>query len=340
VARRRIRKRRRSRLRWAVPAIIVLAAVYWLATAYIAPPDRTEPSRLAAANRPTLVTDREEIGPIDRAGHAEVPERGSDSVDPDPTVHAPTDAVQGHALLQSGTQALAHGDALLARAHFGEALNLGLSEADAIEARRQLRKLSHETLFSPVTLKDDPFAETYVIQPGDTLLKIAKSYDVTAELLARINHVADVNRIRAGQRIKIIRGPFHARVDKAGHTMDVFLGDTFVEHFKVGLGAENSTPPGRWVVRNKLTNPTYYPPRGGDIMSADDPENPLGERWIGLEGVAGGAVGQMRYGIHGTIEPESIGRSASLGCIRLFNEDVEFLFDLVVVGKSFVDVVE
>jgi lipoprotein-anchoring transpeptidase ErfK/SrfK len=67
---------------------------------------------------------------------------------------------------------------------------------------------------------------------------------------------------------------------------------------------------------------------------ADDPRNPLGERWIGLEGVSGSAVGMMAYGIHGTIEPESIGKSVSMGCVRLHNADVEQLYDLLVIDKS------
>ena len=94
----------------------------------------------------------------------------------------------------------------------------------------------------------------------------------------------------------------------------------------------------KWVVSTKLVNPTYYPPRGGRIRAADDPENPLGERWIGLRGVAGDALGQQRYGIHGTIEPESIGRSQTLGCIRMHNADVAELFTLVVPGETRVTV--
>jgi hypothetical protein len=38
------------------------------------------------------------------------------------------------------------------------------------------------------------------------------------------------------------------------------------------------------------------------------------------------------YGIHGTDAPESIGRSVSHGCVRLRNEDIEKLYDMVPVG--------
>jgi lipoprotein-anchoring transpeptidase ErfK/SrfK len=116
------------------------------------------------------------------------------------------------------------------------------------------------------------------------------------------------------------------------------LGTTFVHQFPVGLGLDGSTPRGEWRVRTKLLNPTYYPPRGGDIIAADDPRNPLGERWIALEGLSGEALGQQRYGIHGTIEPESIGREESLGCIRMYNEDVQQLYTYLVEKHSTVTI--
>jgi hypothetical protein len=125
-------------------------------------------------------------------------------------------------------------------------------------------------------------------------------------------------------------GPFRAVVEKEAYSLDVYLGNTFLKHFKVGLGADGSTPTGEWRVGTKLRNPTYYPPRGGRIVAADDPENPLGEHWIGIVGVDGEAAGQERYGIHGTIDPESVGQNISLGCIRLYNEDVELLYSYLV----------
>lgn len=286
---------------------------------------------------PTLTTDRPEDADLSGGPYADVPERGENSIE---TVAraASSDPSKSAALLESANRALASGDRVLARAHFSEAMNLGLAGDDEQEARRQLRMLGRDTVFSPSCFENDPFVNYYTVKPGDSLGKIATAHDVTADLLARINNITDVNRIGAGQRLKVIRGPFHARVWKSTHTIDIFLGTVFVDHFKVGLGADDATPTGEWVVKNKLTNPTYYPPRSGDIVAADDPTNPLGERWIGLEGVNGNAVGQMRYGIHGTVEPDSIGRNASLGCVRLYNEDVEFLYDLLIVNKSKVEI--
>ena len=74
------------------------------------------------------------------------------------------------------------------------------------------------------------------------------------------------------------------------------------------------------------------------VSPADDPKNPLGERWIGLVGISGAAVDQERYGIHGTNEPETIGKSVSMGCIRMHNEDVEALYTYLVETHSAVTV--
>jgi L,D-transpeptidase ErfK/SrfK len=123
--------------------------------------------------------------------------------------------------------------------------------------------------------------------------------------------------------------------------MDIYLGtspggvgSTFITSYRVGLGKDDSTPLGTWKAAGKLKNPAYYSPRGEGIIAADDPKNPLGEYWIGLVGIDGSAVGKNSYGIHGTIDPASIGREESMGCIRMRNEDVAIVYELLVEGKS------
>ena len=88
----------------------------------------------------------------------------------------------------------------------------------------------------------------------------------------------------------------------------------------------------------KLKNPTYYSPRGEGVIQSGDPKNPLGKFWIGLSGIDGHAVGKESYGIHGTIDPDSIGKMASMGCIRMRNEDVAVVYEMLVEGKSLVTV--
>ena len=241
---------------------------------------------------------------------------------------------QASVLLALAEKSESNGDRVGARTQYNRALELGLPAPSDEAARNHLARIADQTIFGPKRAADDPLVAGYVIQAGDTMGRIAKKYHVTADVLARINGFEDKNKIRAGQSLKVIRGPFHVEIFKARHALYVYLQDTFVRQYVVGLGSEGNTPTGEWSISNKLINPTYFSPRGEGIIAADDPNNPLGNRWIGLEGVNGEASGQQRYGIHGTIDPASIGRDESLGCIRLHNEDVEILYELLVEGQS------
>jgi len=237
-------------------------------------------------------------------------------------------------LVSVGRDALTRGDELAARRNLSAALKLEPTASDESFIRGELARLGRETILSPRIISGDPLVDRYVIQAGDLLAKIAVANKVSADLLASVNGIIDKDRIREGQTIKIVRGPFRAVVSKRTYVLDAYLGDTLVRQFQVGLGADDSTPTGEWRVSTKLMNPTYYPPRGGAIIAADDPKNPLGERWIGLIGISGAAVDQERYGIHGTNEPDSIGKSVSMGCIRMRNEDVETLYTYLVEAHS------
>jgi len=215
-----------------------------------------------------------------------------------------------------------------------------LTGTDLDEARELLIKSNEQLVFSPRAFRDDPLITSYTIQPGDRLVKIASAYAISADFLSRINGIADARRIKPGQNIKIIRGPFHAVVSKSRFMLEIYLGapggvgSTFITSYRVGLGKDDSTPAGTWKAGGKLRHPDYFSPRGEGVISAGDPKNPLGEYWIGLTGIEGGALGKNSYGIHGTIDPSSIGRDESMGCIRMRNEDVAIVFELLVEGKS------
>ena len=335
MARRRRKKRSGPLLTAVVLGLAVVLSWYWLFRGDDRGGD-IDPG-LSLGPRPALTTDRPESIPQGVARRDTV-EKGADlDREGSPGPGEPT-ASRGRSLISAGKQALARNDLVAARAHFSEAMAQGVSDNDATFVRAELTRIGNETIFSSRIFEEDPFVERYIIQPGDTLAKIASKNLVSADLLASINNIADKNLIRAGQTIKLVKGPLRAIIDRQTFSLDVYLGDTFVRHYRVGLGADGSTPGGEWRVGTKLKNPTYYPPRGGRIIAADDPENPLGERWIGLVGVGGSAVGQERYGIHGTIEPETIGREESLGCIRMYNEDVAELYTYLVEKHSAVTI--
>lgn len=325
MARRRRRPRRRGL--FAISAFLAIGGMYWVYSI------RDQPVEFVTSDTP-LVNARPEDPTAGSGMPNGVSEKGSDPQQQASELAAGRDRAQK--LIASGRQAALDGDLVVARSQLNEAFGLAIPIDKRIELRAELTRLADETVFSSRILQDDLLVTSYIIAPGDTLAKIAKAHDITTGLLSRINDIANPNVIRAGRRIKIINGPFRFDICKADYTLDVYLQDTFLRQYPVGLGADDSTPTGEWRATDKLVNPVYYSPRGEGTIAADDPENPLGERWISLVGTAGAAVGMQRYGIHGTIDPESIRRSTTLGCIRLFNEDVEFLYDLAVPQKTVV----
>ena len=216
------------------------------------------------------------------------------------------------------------------------------------EALRVISEINSEVVFSPKKFLKDETATIHAVKPGEVMAKIATNYDVTWQWIGRLNNISDPRKLQSGKSLKIIKGPFHALVSKAHYTVDIYIGKPtepgaiFLKRFRCGLGENDSTPTGVWQVENKLQNPRYYNPRneGPRVIEPDDPANPLGERWIGLTGIAGDATGKGSYGVHGTIDPDSIGKKKSMGCIRLLNEDVEWVYDMLIAGKSTVTVVE
>jgi lipoprotein-anchoring transpeptidase ErfK/SrfK len=252
-------------------------------------------------------------------------------------------------LIASAQSDIDRGRLLEARAQLNEALQSGdLGDSQLASVKTMISQTNQTVIFGRQRFADDPYGGTYVVQPGDSLNRIALAHDCTWEIIGRINGI-DPRHLRAGATIKVIQGPFFAVVDKHKFTIDMYLGglpgeksSMYVTTYMVGLGRDDSTPPGTWMVEphRKLKHPTYYSPRGEGVIAADDPKNPLGGYWIGLTGTEGQAVGKLSYGIHGTIDQSSIGKQSSLGCIRLGASDIPLVYDMLVEGKSMVVVKE
>ncbi len=218
-------------------------------------------------------------------------------------------------------------------------LSADITHTQAQYLRDELTIINNQLLFSPVVDPNDPMAETYTIKSGDSLSKIAAQRELAThwKLIARINQIADPSKIRLGQNIKLIRGPFHAVVHKSAHRLDIFHGSPadpdswlFIKSFDVGLGSNDGTPVGEFVVSaNKLENPGWVNPRDArEQYSPNDPDNPIGEYWIGITGV-GQYSSLTSLGLHGTIDPDSIGSDESMGCVRLADGDIDVVYELL-----------
>ncbi len=193
-----------------------------------------------------------------------------------------------------------------------------------------LSQLAGTVIYSRRSLLEKP----YMVQPGDTLDKIARQYRIPWQLLGRINGLlapnGDVNDLEskdrplpAGRELKVVRGPFDAVVNLSRHELTLMLDGRYAGRFPIGVGRDQPNLEGVYTVRNKTANPTY---RGSDGVQygPGDPRNPLGGAWIGLTD---------RIGIHGTSNPQAIGRDDNRGSICVSNPQVQDLFGILSVGS-------
>ena len=102
-------------------------------------------------------------------------------------------------------------------------------------------------------------------------------------------------------------------LDKAKLTL--FVNGQYFGVYLVAIGKVSTPSPfGLWRVVNKAVNP------GGDF----------GARWLGIDAPWGS------YGVHGTSNPQIIGKQVSNGCVRMFNQDVSEVFEHMFVGARII----
>lgn len=119
-------------------------------------------------------------------------------------------------------------------------------------------------------------------------------------------------------------------INKSKNELAYYENSRLKSTFRVATGRQKSyTPEGKFKVVNKIVNRPYY---SGHIPGGD-PRNPLGNRWLGLN--ARGTWGTT-YAIHGNNNPSSIGTYASAGCIRMYNNEVQWLFSRIKVNTPVV----
>jgi len=191
---------------------------------------------------------------------------------------------------------------------------------EIMDWQKKNEEINIKLLFSPAIT---PKSITYEIRPGDTLNKIARRYKTTVELIMKSNNIGD-SLIIPGRKIKVWNSPFSVLVDKSQNILMLKSDEEIVKTYIVSTGKNNCTPAGTFKVVNKLANPTWF--KAGAVVPPESQENVLGTRWMGFD-LAG-------YGIHGTTEPQDLGKQVTQGCVRLKNSDVEELYDIIPAGTE------
>lgn len=182
-------------------------------------------------------------------------------------------------------------------------------------ARGEDVALLHERLREAGYLKDKKLGGVFTKETEKALkaLQEEEGYEVTGRAEGK-------TLIALGPRIFVNLSKFSLVLDRPGKPQ---------RRWMIASGSyAHPTLPGDYVIVEKVPYPTWLPPKSDWAKDAKPippgPDNPLGTRWIGLNGGA--------LGIHGTNAPWSIGSASSHGCMRMVTAQVEELYELVEVG--------
>jgi len=219
----------------------------------------------------------------------------------------------------------------LARERYLEALAAGPDDGLRTTIEEKLGKLSAEMIRLPWAMAEK---QDYVVQTNDAIKIIARKFGTTVEMIVKGNELKRPDIIRPGQRLKVFTGKMAIGVSKSRHDLLLTANGRFFKRYRVATGRYEKTPVGSFVITERIPEPPWHRD-DGKIIPFGDKENILGTRWLAIK--ASGSTPEIKgYGIHGTWDNTSIGKSESAGCIRLKNEDIEELFEMVPVGTPVV----
>ena len=180
---------------------------------------------------------------------------------------------------------------------------------------------------------------------------LAERFHMDEQLLERLNPDADLTKAKTEIVVAAVENPKEGRntddgekadrieIDKSENTLRLFARDgVLIALYPATIGSEQTpAPDGDAKIERIARGPTWnYDPKLELVGQKDRPDepmtvpagpnNPVGTVWIALD--------RDRYGIHGTAEPDKVGKNVSSGCVRLTNWDVEELADFARKGMT------
>jgi len=212
------------------------------------------------------------------------------------------------------------GDLLGAKVAYQKLVDNFPNSAEVMNWQKNIEDCNIKLLFSSTIT---PKSILYEIKPGDTLTKIAREFKTTPDLIRESNQLSD-SKIFPGRKVKVWTAPFSILVDKSQNILILKSDEEIIKTYIVSTGKNNCTPVGTFKITSKLPNPTWF--KAGAVVPAGSPENILGTRWLGFD--------LPSYGIHGTTDPQSLGRQVTQGCVRMNNLEVEQLYTIIPLGTE------
>jgi hypothetical protein len=189
-----------------------------------------------------------------------------------------------------------------------------LSAEEEARVQQLLDQLAGTVIYSRQHL----IRHAHVVKVHERLEDIADQYHVPVQLLANINGITNPDTILPGQRLKVVPGPFTARVDTQRQQIVMYARSYYAGRLFFTPGSDQPPRAGDYEVITKVIERTWYD-RNGREVPPEHPENPYGPFWIGL--------GSDQC-IHG------LASEMARGCIGLTPRDAQDLYAILSVGSQ------
>ena len=200
-----------------------------------------------------------------------------------------------------------------------------------------------EGTVGPLPTKPPDEAKVKRMPYPDLITFLEERYHASPDFLRKLNRGKNMDALKAGDVVRVPNvAPFKIEdikerklpdhpefalrsvyVSVEDKMLDLYDGPRLIAAFPITPGSKSlPAPPGKWVIIQIYTLPEFrwdeamlmHGRRSANAFEIPPgPRNPVGVLWTGLD--------KIGIGIHGTSNPETIGRAASHGCIRLANWD-------------------
>jgi LysM repeat protein len=192
--------------------------------------------------------------------------------------------------------------------------NFDLTSEQSDKLNRLLSQLAGTVVYSTDHLMSSP----HIVSRGETLTTIASKYQVSPVLLQRINGLTATQILLDGQRLKVMQGPFDAKLYLSHSEIVLSVDKCYAGRFPISVISDDAVQAGNFSIIRKEENPDYFDAAIGEVLPATDPGNPYGQYRMNLDG---------GMSIHGTQGPTG-------GSISLSPRDIEDVYSILSVGSS------
>jgi LysM repeat protein len=199
-----------------------------------------------------------------------------------------------------------------------------LSPAEATEVQELLSQLAGSVIYSTEHRLEPP----YMVQAGEKLADIAEKHNVPWQLLAKINGITNPDQLQPGQQLKVVRGPFSARIDLSERKLVVMLDRRYAGQFALDIEPTSSIEEGYWAVNQKLLTP-------GSVGMINPTAGQLSEERSVLLTSPTGGNGQVTI-LRGPGASSPAATDPAGRVIQLRGTDVEDVYDILSLGSQVV----